>query len=99
MPDGEGIVTIISRRNTQNTTMIKTIFLDRDGVINSVIMRGSQIDSPRAFHEFHVRRDFLLFYNEAQLRKLELFVVSNQPDVKRGLLKVAELNLMTELLG
>lgn len=78
--------------------MIKAIFLDRDGIINSVIMRGSEVGSPRFFHEFRVRNDFLLFYSEAQLRELELFVVSNQPDIKRGLLEQAELNLMTELL-
>ena len=39
--------------------MIQNIFLDRDGIINEVVLRGEIIGSPRNFSEFSFRQDFL----------------------------------------
>jgi D-glycero-D-manno-heptose 1,7-bisphosphate phosphatase len=63
---------------------LKTIFLDRDGIINDVVMRDSGISSPRALSEFRITEDFPLLYH--RISKLNLFVVTNQPDVSRKLL-------------
>ncbi|CAN5171372.1 HAD family hydrolase [soil metagenome] len=64
--------------------MIKTIFLDRDGIINEIVMRDGTVSSPRTVAEFVVRPDFLAFYRRLESTSLSLFVVSNQPDVSRG---------------
>ena len=63
---------------------IKTIFLDRDGIINDVVIRDSVISSPRHPGEFHITEDFPHLYEV--IRGLNLFVVTNQPDVSRKLL-------------
>ena len=74
--------------------MPTNIFLDRDGVINEVIMRGGIAASPRHVGEFIVRDEFIRFYKEIEPRALKLFVVSNQPDVSRRLMQAAELAAM-----
>lgn len=68
---------------------LKTIFLDRDGIINEPIQRGSIVSSPRALAEFRLTPDFPALYK--QMNALTMFVVSNQPDVRRGLLDPAVL--------
>ena len=39
----------------------KNIFLDRDGIINEIIMRDGVVSSPRSYKEFLYRDDFLEF--------------------------------------
>ncbi|HEY9715325.1 MAG TPA: HAD-IIIA family hydrolase [Chroococcales cyanobacterium] len=78
--------------------MLKTLFLDRDGVINDVIMRDGVVSSPRALAEFSIKDEFIDFYNRLTSLSLQTFVVSNQPDVARRLLDRDELRLMTEEL-
>ncbi len=75
--------------------MINTLFLDRDGVINEVLMRDGTVSSPRHFSEFTVMPEFVAFYRQISKFKLRIFVVSNQPDVSRQLLPVEELEKMT----
>ncbi len=64
---------------------IKTVFLDRDGIINEPVHRGSIVSSPRALTEFKLTSDFEELYE--RISGLTLFVVSNQPDITRGLLE------------
>lgn len=78
--------------------MIKNIFLDRDGIINNVVIRNSKVESPRNFNEFSVKDDFRVFYDQVAHRDVNLFVVSNQPDISRGLMSQNELNLITDKL-
>lgn len=78
---------------------VSTIFLDRDGVINDVVMRGSTVGSPRSLAEFNVRADFEEFHRKLSRFRLNLFVVSNQPDVSRGLLDRCILDSMTTALA
>jgi len=75
----------------------KNLFLDRDGVINKVIMRGNIVSSPRCLNEFKLREDFISFHNGLE-DSLNLFVVTNQPDIKRGLLKENDLEEMHKLI-
>jgi len=78
--------------------MLKNAFLDRDGIINEVVMRSTVVSSPRELSEFKVRQDFLDFYRLARRAGLNLFVISNQPDVARGLLSQSELQTITDQL-
>jgi D-glycero-D-manno-heptose 1,7-bisphosphate phosphatase len=74
---------------------IKTIFFDRDGVINDVVIRDKVVASPRTKQELSVRADFLSFYKSLPHTELNLFVVSNQPDVARNLMSHDSLNEIT----
>jgi D-glycero-D-manno-heptose 1,7-bisphosphate phosphatase len=82
--------------NAFSQVTIKTVFLDRDGIINQVVMRGSIVSSPRTVAEFQVTQDFPVLYES--IRDLRLFVVSNQPDVERGLLDVTALHEFAAIL-
>lgn len=64
--------------------MINTVFLDRDGIINEIVARGSIVSSPRSIAEFSFTSDFASLVPLITPRRC--FVVSNQPDVARGLL-------------
>ncbi len=75
----------------------KNIFLDRDGVINEVIIRENEVTSPRSVSEFIFREDFLEFINSLN-NENNLFVVTNQPDLKRGFLKKEDLLSMHQLI-
>ena len=75
----------------------KNLFLDRDGIINEVIMRENIVSSPRCLDEFKLKEDFIAFHNRLE-DSLNLFVITNQPDIKRGLLKENDLKEMHELI-
>lgn len=78
--------------------MIKNLFLDRDGIINEVVPRGKAVGSPRSLSEFRIRDEFLVFYQRLKKLEVNLFVISNQPDVARALMTRRELEEMTILL-
>lgn len=75
-----------------------TIFLDRDGIINDVVVRDSGVSSPRTLDEFILRQDFHACYKGLLSGRFRLFVVSNQPDVSRNLLSVSTLEQMSEVI-
>ncbi|WP_269715454.1 D-glycero-alpha-D-manno-heptose-1,7-bisphosphate 7-phosphatase [Caulobacter sp. NIBR2454] len=70
----------------------RAIFLDRDGVLNRVVWRDGKPASPRHVDELQIVTGV-----EAALRDLKamgflLFAVTNQPDVRRGLMTDAALD-------
>ena len=75
---------------------MKAVFLDRDGVLNEVIVRNGKAYSPKS------REEFVLVGGAAQavavLRNagFKVLVVTNQPDIARGELAQADLDWMTE---
>ena len=71
----------------------KNIFLDRDGIINDVIIRDGIISSPRSLSEFKFRDDFLDFAKKVD-KTHNFFLITNQPDVKRNLLKIEDLHFL-----
>lgn len=77
---------------------VQAIFLDRDGIINEVVLRDGKVSSPRTIDEFRLRTDFIEFYRELRSADLRLFVVSNQPDVSRNLLQPSMLESINERL-
>jgi D-glycero-D-manno-heptose 1,7-bisphosphate phosphatase len=75
---------------------VRTIFLDRDGVINKIVFRDRRPTAPRQPMEFKIDEGV-----EESLRRLRtagfmLFVVTNQPDVARGFMPVESLRVMTD---
>lgn len=76
----------------------KNIFLDRDGVINEIIYRKDKVSSPRLLEEFKIREDFLTFSKNID-KKLNFFLITNQPDISRRLLKLNVLKKMHDELS
>lgn len=74
------------------------IFLDRDGIINEVVIRGSIVSSPRTIKEFKFRDEIKEFIKKLQSQNKKIFVVSNQPDIARKKLTEKNLQLMTDLI-
>ncbi len=76
----------------------KAIFLDRDGVINIVIMRGGKPSSPWQIGEFELLPDVKPALEDFKKLGFLNIVFTNQPDVKRGFIKTEELEKMHRLL-
>ena len=65
-------------------TKTKTLFLDRDGVLNKAVLRGTEISSPRSRAELVLSEDLLGLAEPSIVDNWNLVVVSNQPDISRG---------------
>ena len=82
--------------------MRRAVFLDRDGVINRAIVREGKPFPPASVHEFEVLSGVSETLHLLSQAGFLLIVVTNQPDVARGLQKrevVEEMHrrLMSEL--
>ena len=77
-------------------TLQRTVFLDRDGVINKVVFRDGRPTSPRNLAEFEIEDGVEESLNRLRDAGFKLFVVSNQPDIARGLMPRETLRVMTE---
>lgn len=78
--------------------MNKAVFLDRDGVINKVIVKNGKAFSPRHFEEFELVDNI-----EGEIKRIKdagyiIVVVTNQPDIARGKMSISELNKMNEVI-
>ncbi len=74
------------------------VLLDRDGVLNRVVLRNGRGVSPRSFAEFELLPGVARAVASLRAAALPVLVVTNQPDVTRGLLDPAELARMHEHL-
>jgi D-glycero-D-manno-heptose 1,7-bisphosphate phosphatase len=73
----------------------RAIFLDRDGVVNKVVLRKGTPSSPRTVDEFELEADAHKSISRLKAAGFKIFVVSNQPDLARGHLTRAALDAMT----
>jgi D-glycero-D-manno-heptose 1,7-bisphosphate phosphatase len=64
----------------------KAVFLDRDGVLNEIIERDGKPASPRLVGELRIVADAAVSLERMKAAGFRLFVVTNQPDVSRGLM-------------
>ncbi len=78
--------------------MSKALFLDRDGIINEVVMRDGRPSSPYYLEEFALIPEAIKLAHVAKKLGFALILVTNQPDVSRGLLARSELKKMHEAL-
>lgn len=69
----------------------KAIFLDRDGVINKVILRDGKPTGPRSMREFQFESEVAESIERLRAAGFMLFMVTNQPDVARGLMSAGDL--------
>lgn len=78
--------------------MKQAIFLDRDGVINSTIIKEGKPFSPRKFEDFEFVDGIKNVLERFKTEGLLNIVVTNQPDIARGLMKKEELRKMHNLI-
>jgi D-glycero-D-manno-heptose 1,7-bisphosphate phosphatase len=62
----------------------KAVFLDRDGVINQLIIRGGRPQAPYSLQEFALIDGVIEAFAILREAGLLLIVFTNQPDVARG---------------
>ncbi len=72
----------------------RAVFLDRDGVINTVVMRGGVVSSPWTRGEFSIFPEAVDLCASLRRNGWLLVVVTNQPDLSRGNLAAEELEAM-----
>lgn len=71
--------------------MSRAVFLDRDGVLNAIIERDGKPASPRTPDELKIEAGALAVLTALKAQGFALFVVTNQPDIRRGLMSEASL--------
>ena len=65
----------------------KAVFLDRDGVINRAVVRNRKPYPPDTLQELEIFPDVPVALNLLKERGFLLIIVTNQPDVARGIQK------------
>jgi D-glycero-D-manno-heptose 1,7-bisphosphate phosphatase len=65
----------------------KAVFLDRDGVINRPVIVGGKPYPPRAVADFEMLPGVVQAFADLKNASYLLVVVTNQPDVGRGIMK------------
>lgn len=74
------------------------VFFDRDGILNEIVMRGETVGSPRVLEEFILKPGARQMVALARDAGYICIVVTNQPDIERGLQSREELDAMHHLL-
>src|SRR5438132_9831015 len=69
---------------TMNLRLQPAVFLDRDGVVNHVVMRDGVPHPPQHLDEFAFFRNAADSLFQLRRAGYPLIVVTNQPDVARG---------------
>jgi D-glycero-D-manno-heptose 1,7-bisphosphate phosphatase len=72
----------------------RAVFLDRDGVLNQALVLDGKPGAPRTVDEFVILPDAASCLEKLKRSGFALIVVTNQPDVARGLLSVADVEEM-----
>ena len=78
--------------------MKKAIFLDRDGIINKIILRNGKPCSPRIMEEFIILEDTKETVKILKDTGYTIVIVTNQPDVARRLMKIEDLEKMHNII-
>ena len=76
------------------TPLRPAVFLDRDGVLNRALIRGGLAYAPHTLAEFEVYPDAPAACRDLHAAGYVLVVVTNQPDIARGTLALADLEAM-----
>ena len=74
--------------------MRRAVFLDRDGILNRLVMRNGQAVSPRSLEQFELVPGIEQSIELLKRAGLLVVVVTNQPDVARMFLAASDLDHM-----
>jgi len=81
--------------------MKRAVYLDRDGVINEVIFRGGDNSKPIApweIEEFKLAQGIKKPLEKLSQMGFYLFIVTNQPDIAKGILKFSTVKKMNDII-
>jgi D-glycero-D-manno-heptose 1,7-bisphosphate phosphatase len=78
--------------------MNRAVFFDRDGVLNELVERDGGSYSPRCLSDFKIQTGSVEVTRKTSSLGYLNIVISNQPDIARGLLEEEELDRMTRVL-
>jgi D-glycero-D-manno-heptose 1,7-bisphosphate phosphatase len=81
-----------------NPSKKKAVFLDRDGVINKALIINGKPYAPSNFLEFEVLPGLKENLQNLKIFGYQIIVVTNQPDISTGKLKLEHLEKMHEYL-
>ena len=79
-------------------TKVNTLFLDRDGVLNRAVLRGSEVSSPRSRDELVLSEDISALAESPITDDWNLIIVSNQPDLTRGRIGLGLVEYINQLI-
>jgi D-glycero-D-manno-heptose 1,7-bisphosphate phosphatase len=79
--------------------MRRAIFLDRDGVLNQVIVEGGLARSPESIDDLKVYPDVPECLRQLKAAGFALIMATNQPNVARGLQTRAVVDAMNQCLA
>ena len=79
-------------------TRARAVFLDRDGVLNRTIVRAGVTHPPDTLAEFELLPGVPEALAQLEQAGFKLVVVTNQPDVARGIQKRETVEAMNDLL-
>lgn len=79
--------------------MVKSVFLDRDGIINEMVLHNGIYTAPWSIDEFKFKPNINISVNILKELGFYTFVVTNQPDVKDNLLSQTHLNIMHKMIS
>jgi D-glycero-D-manno-heptose 1,7-bisphosphate phosphatase len=74
--------------------MKKAIFLDRDGVLNKLIIRDGKAQAPYSLEEFALFPGVVTALSMIKANGFLTIIVTNQPDVARGWIKKENVELI-----
>jgi D-glycero-D-manno-heptose 1,7-bisphosphate phosphatase len=77
----------------------RAVFLDRDGVLNRAVIRDGKPYPPSNLQELEIAPGAVESLRELKNRGFELIVVTNQPDVSRGLQSEAAVEQINRALA
>ena len=63
-----------------------TLYLDKDGVLNDVVIRDNKLSSPRHLSELILDNNLFELNQKITKKLFNTVIVSNQPDLSRGLI-------------
>ena len=72
----------------KNPEAPNTLYLDRDGVLNEVVIRSGEVSSPRTIHELNLSSDIEVLSDPKIVDTWNLVVITNQPDLSRKLIDI-----------
>jgi len=78
--------------------MRRAVFLDRDGVVNRVILKNGKPFSPRKIEEFVFCDGIADFLIESRKAGFLNIIFTNQPDIARGLIDSQTLDSINDLI-
>jgi D-glycero-D-manno-heptose 1,7-bisphosphate phosphatase len=79
--------------------MKKALFLDRDGIINEVVLRDGIVSSPRHLDELKIIPEAIALAEAAKQLGYFVVLITNQPDVSRGKMTRYQLQKIHRKIG